>query len=70
MGKSGLLVAFLVGGAIGTVAALLYAPRSGEETRAIVADKVDDLLGQGTPVYSKGYTTIENSDPLANTENA
>jgi len=67
MSKTGLVVALLAGGVIGTVAALLYAPRPGKETRAIVADKVDDLLGQGAPVYSKGYTTIQSSDSQAKT---
>ena len=32
---------FLAGGAIGAVAALLCAPRTGEETRAIVAEKAN-----------------------------
>lgn len=30
---------FLIGGVVGAVAALLAAPRSGAETRAMVADK-------------------------------
>jgi gas vesicle protein len=34
---------FLVGGLIGAAAALLFAPRSGEETRAEIREKVVDL---------------------------
>lgn len=36
---------FLAGGLIGAVAALLYAPRTGEETRALVADKANEAWG-------------------------
>ena len=32
------LAMFLLGAAIGAVAALLYAPKSGRETRALIAD--------------------------------
>ena len=32
--------AFLAGGLAGAVVALLYAPRSGQETRAMVTDKM------------------------------
>jgi len=52
--------AFVAGGIIGAAIALLYAPRTGEETRAIVADKVDDLLGQGHTVYTQGRTVIKD----------
>lgn len=36
---------FLLGGALGALAALLYAPRSGTETRALVADKAQEAWG-------------------------
>ena len=36
---------FLIGGVVGAVAALLAAPRPGAETRAMVADKANDILG-------------------------
>ena len=35
---------FLIGGAVGAIAALLAAPRSGRETRAMVADKANAVL--------------------------
>ena len=35
---------FLVGGAIGAVAGILLAPKSGEETRAMLADGAKDAL--------------------------
>lgn len=45
--KTGEVLSFLagavLGGAIGAGVALLFAPRSGEETRKIIKDKADDL---------------------------
>ena len=37
---------FICGGVVGAVAALLYAPRSGAETRAMVAEKANEVWGQ------------------------
>ena len=37
------LVGFLVGGLSGAVVALLFAPQSGEETRALIKDKSIEL---------------------------
>ena len=42
MGKMG---TFLVGGLIGAAAALLVAPRTGAETRVLVNDKINEVLG-------------------------
>ena len=36
---------FFIGGVVGAVAALLAAPRSGAETRAMVADKAGEFAG-------------------------
>ena len=38
------LAGFIVGGAIGAVAGILLAPKSGEETRAMIADGAKDVL--------------------------
>jgi gas vesicle protein len=59
------VVWFLAGAAIGAAIALLYAPASGEETRAKLAEKASegrDLLGErgrelmerGRELYTKG----------------
>jgi len=37
------LIGFVVGGVAGAVAALLLAPQSGEETRALIKDKSIEL---------------------------
>ncbi len=38
------LAGFLVGGAIGAVAGILLAPKSGEETRQMISDSTKDAL--------------------------
>jgi gas vesicle protein len=39
----GLLIGTLIGGLIGAVVALLYAPKSGAETREALAEKAKDI---------------------------
>ena len=43
MSVSRFLAGFIVGGAIGAVAGILLAPRSGEETRKMLKDTADDM---------------------------
>jgi gas vesicle protein len=40
------LLAFLLGGAIGAAIGLLYAPRSGKETREILIDEGDEMVNK------------------------
>jgi gas vesicle protein len=56
MGRFG---SFLLGGAIGAGIALLLAPRSGEETRALVAEKADEYWGRGQTWYDQGKTRFQ-----------
>jgi len=44
MSATKFLAGFIVGGAIGAVAGILLAPKSGEETRAMIADSAKDAL--------------------------
>jgi len=46
--------AFLLGGLVGAVLGLLFAPRSGKETREMIAEKAEDYWGQGVEVYNTG----------------
>lgn len=43
MSVSKFLAGFIVGGAIGAVAGILLAPKSGEETRKMLADTAQDM---------------------------
>jgi gas vesicle protein len=42
------LIGFIVGGVAGAVAALLLAPQSGEDTRALIKDKSIELRDRAT----------------------
>jgi gas vesicle protein len=44
---SGVIVAFLLGGLAGAALAMLYAPRSGKETRDILGDKLREGAERG-----------------------
>lgn len=43
----GIITGIVVGGAVGSVASLLFAPKKGSETRADVAEKGKELLSEG-----------------------
>lgn len=45
---------FLLGGIVGAVLGLLFAPRSGRETREIIADRAEEYWGQGVELYNTG----------------
>ncbi|MCL2807542.1 MAG: YtxH domain-containing protein [Coriobacteriia bacterium] len=55
----GKIIAFFVGGAIGATVALLFAPRSGKETRAIITDKAEEVWGEGAQLYAQGFERIK-----------
>lgn len=44
---SGVLLSFIVGGLAGAALAVLFAPRSGRETRELMAERVKDGLAKG-----------------------
>ena len=52
---------FLFGGAFGALLGLLVAPRSGEETRALIADKADEYWGKSQEIYNQGVNRIQES---------
>ena len=66
------VVWFLAGAAIGAAIALLYAPASGEETRAKLLEKANegrdalgergqDLMERGRELYSKGNSMADEA---------
>ena len=62
---SNTLLAFLVGGVVGAAVALLYAPRSGRETREMLAEKMREGAERGRELGNqareKGRAIIEEA---------
>jgi gas vesicle protein len=48
-----LLKGLIIGGLIGAVLGMLYAPKSGKETREDIANKADELLAKAREEYEK-----------------
>ncbi len=57
-GAGTVLLAFLVGAVAGAAVALLYAPATGEETRAYLGDKAREGREKATEVAAKGRETL------------
>jgi gas vesicle protein len=55
----GYLAAFAIGALVGTGAALLYAPRSGKETRELIAKKGRALKGQASDAIEEAKDFID-----------
>lgn len=53
------LVGFVVGGLTGAVVALLFAPQSGEETRALIKDKSIELRDKVEVSAEEAYARAE-----------
>ncbi len=64
--KSGTILAFVVGIGIGAVAALLLAPKAGDELRAdisgAVGDRVDQLRHQGKDLTRRSKKFVETAN--------
>jgi gas vesicle protein len=63
---------FLTGAALGAAIALLYAPKTGEETRRIIGEKTkvgraalsdqgEDLMAKGRELYDKGRRLVDDA---------
>lgn len=53
--------AFIAGGLAGAAVALLCAPRSGRETRTMVADKVNDVWGEAQNLGGEGGVDVRQA---------
>ncbi len=69
------IVWFLTGAVIGAAVALLYAPRTGKETRRVIAETASrgkdrvaetskDIVGAGRDVYERGRKLVEDAADL------
>jgi len=61
-GTSGLLLSFLLGALSGAALAILYAPRSGRETREMLGEKFRETAERGRRV---GEETLERGRAMA-----
>ncbi len=55
------LVGFVVGGLAGAVVALLFAPQSGEETRALIKDKSIELRDRASQTAEEAMARAEKA---------
>lgn len=55
------LVGFLVGGITGAVVSLLYAPKSGEETRTVIKEKAIELKDKTAVTAEEAYHKAEQA---------
>jgi gas vesicle protein len=53
--------AFLLGGLIGAVVALLFAPRSGKEMRDMIAEKSGEYWGEAGELYATGKEKVTDA---------
>ena len=61
------LVGFIVGGLTGAVVSLLFAPQSGEETRALIRDKSIELRDRATETAEEALARAEAAAAEART---
>lgn len=52
---------FLAGAVAGAIATVLYAPNSGEETRAALKDKTEDIIGKANLSVDDAYKQAETA---------
>ena len=55
------LVGFLIGGITGAVVSLLYAPKSGEETRTVIKEKAIELEDKTAVTAEEAYRKAEQA---------
>lgn len=60
-GFGSFFVGFLAGAVAGAIATVLYAPNSGDETRASLKEKKDDILGKANISVDDAYKQAETA---------
>lgn len=59
-----LLMGLVIGGLVGSAAALILAPSSGRQLRKDIADKAEDILESGQEYFDKGKSAFLNESTL------
>jgi gas vesicle protein len=60
-GFGSFLIGFLIGGITGAVVSLLYAPQTGEQTRAVIKEKAIELRDKTTDTLEDTYKQAEEA---------
>ena len=64
-GGSGVILSFMLGGLVGAALAVLFAPRSGDETRELLGEKLREGAERGRRLrdraVAKGRETLEDA---------
>ena len=60
------LVGCIVGGLTGAVAALLFAPQSGEETRAVIKERSIELRDKASVEAEEAWKRAEATEAMGN----
>jgi gas vesicle protein len=58
------ITAFLLGGSIGVIVGLLFAPRSGRDTRRRLERWMEDIEERSEDILAKGRDILENGRDL------
>jgi gas vesicle protein len=68
--SKGFLIGAVVGGAVGAVVALLFAPKSGRELRRDIADRTEEVVDKAQQMFNKatgaGQTASGGFDDVVN----
>jgi gas vesicle protein len=54
----GIAIAFFAGAAVGAALGILYAPKSGKETRAIIKEKAGEVGDKATEMFDKARERV------------
>ena len=59
--SSDFLKGLLLGGLFGAIAGILYAPKSGEETREDIGRKAEEIMAKANELTERGKESFQNN---------